>query len=259
MLSKDQLKKLSNHYKIDIFSIQREYSQIIFLHGLYQQISSKDIIFKGGTAIRLLYHSQRFSEDLDFTTKLSKNNLILDLNKALRYFKNFYNDATYKKTHGKEFDNSYTLILKYSIPELTYPSSLHLDFSLRENTIQNPKQEIINLFVYPLEISRPYIQTMTKEEIIAEKIQAFFGRNKLRDLYDLAFLLQQDKASMELINNKLAYYSEVFSKERFLNKLKNISLIDFKNDLYPFLPINERNDQTYHNSIEIVKQYINEI
>src|SRR3989338_2183614 len=74
MITEDQIRALSKHYSIDEFSIMREYIQIIFLTELFAQKSSDRIFFKGGTALRLLYNSLRFSEDLDFTSLITNTN-----------------------------------------------------------------------------------------------------------------------------------------------------------------------------------------
>jgi len=45
------------------------------LSELFSSKASEKIYFKGGTAIRLLLKSGRFSEDLDFTSTLSASEL----------------------------------------------------------------------------------------------------------------------------------------------------------------------------------------
>jgi len=72
MIKQKTLTELSKEKKIDQFSVLREILQISFLNQLYQQTKSKDIYFKGGTCLKLLYNSNRFSEDLVFSTTLEK-------------------------------------------------------------------------------------------------------------------------------------------------------------------------------------------
>ena len=48
-------------------NIAREEYQMLFLKTLLESHWGKDLVFKGGTALRLAYQSLRFSEDLDFT------------------------------------------------------------------------------------------------------------------------------------------------------------------------------------------------
>ena len=68
MITTDQIKDLSIIFQMDEYSIFREYLQLVFLSYLYQEKEASKIIFKGGTALRLLFGSPRFSEDLDFST-----------------------------------------------------------------------------------------------------------------------------------------------------------------------------------------------
>lgn len=46
----------------------REYFQHLFLSYFYRQEQTDKMYFKGGTALRFLYKSPRFSEDLDFSS-----------------------------------------------------------------------------------------------------------------------------------------------------------------------------------------------
>ena len=48
-------------------NIVREYFQHIFLGELYKLPDAEKLLFKGGTALRIIYGSPRFSEDLDFS------------------------------------------------------------------------------------------------------------------------------------------------------------------------------------------------
>ena len=82
MITKKQIEDLSKHFQIDEFTIMREYLQILFLTYLYGEKEADKIFFKGGTAIRLLFGSTRFSEDLDFSV-LDTRASILKLVKRL--------------------------------------------------------------------------------------------------------------------------------------------------------------------------------
>ena len=66
---------LANKQEIDAYTILREYIQIRFLDIFFRVVKPKTIFFKGGTALRLLYGSERFSEDLDFTVPSKENPL----------------------------------------------------------------------------------------------------------------------------------------------------------------------------------------
>src|SRR3989338_8236364 len=48
-------------------NVIREYCEHLFLAFLYQLPGSDKLLFKGGTALRIVFRSPRYSEDLDFT------------------------------------------------------------------------------------------------------------------------------------------------------------------------------------------------
>ena len=68
MISENFIKDLAKKYQTSELNVRREYFQHIFLSYFYQQAKAKNIFFKGGTALRLIYNSPRFSEDLDFNS-----------------------------------------------------------------------------------------------------------------------------------------------------------------------------------------------
>ena len=67
MIELKTLKQFSNRNQTTLDNVVREYFQHLFLSFLYQEKKSECLLFKGGTALRLIWQSPRFSEDLDFT------------------------------------------------------------------------------------------------------------------------------------------------------------------------------------------------
>src|SRR3990167_5821633 len=67
MLSRDSLEKFTKLQQTSVQNVVREYCQHLFLSFLYQNPGSEKMLFKGGTALRIILKSPRFSEDLDFT------------------------------------------------------------------------------------------------------------------------------------------------------------------------------------------------
>lgn len=68
MISNEALEKLATQYQTGVFpNIVREYFQHVFLSELYKLPETEKILFKGGTALRIINGSPRFSEDLDFS------------------------------------------------------------------------------------------------------------------------------------------------------------------------------------------------
>ena len=67
MLEKRLIQQLTDRYQTTADNVVREYFQHLFLAQLYQEKGSDRLLFKGGTALRIIWQSPRFSEDLDFT------------------------------------------------------------------------------------------------------------------------------------------------------------------------------------------------
>ena len=72
MISEDTIQAIAKKEQATELNVRREYFQHVFLSHLYRQSESDQTYFKGGTALRLIYRSQRYSEDLDFDTPRSE-------------------------------------------------------------------------------------------------------------------------------------------------------------------------------------------
>ena len=76
MISQSVVKKLATKFQTTEMNIQREYIQHLFLSHFYKEASTDKILFKGGTALRIIYGSPRFSEDLDFSSTIREKKQI---------------------------------------------------------------------------------------------------------------------------------------------------------------------------------------
>jgi predicted nucleotidyltransferase component of viral defense system len=71
MITSDAIRALAAKLQTTELNVRREYCQHLFLSYFYHQPLTDQIYFKGGTALRMLYNSPRFSEDLDFSSSLA--------------------------------------------------------------------------------------------------------------------------------------------------------------------------------------------
>ena len=248
MITLSQIKELSRKSNINESVIAREYVQLSILRELYSTNFSKNIYFKGGTALRLIYGGKRFSEDLDFTVTMSD---ALFTNGIAKIFDNLRSLYPYE-IKEKETLTGKTYLLTAKINGMSAPSYVRLDFSMRESVIE-PVESILKTD-YPI-ILQNFISTLSKNEILAEKIRAIMTRNKLRDLYDAWLLLEIGAVlDINLINKKLAYYNESFDESKLLDALEKFQKNDFIVDLRPFVPINERSK--LGNFFDYIKGYL---
>jgi len=79
MISQLKIIQLSQQLQTTELNIRREYIQHLFLSYFYKQNGSDLFLFKGGTALRIVFNSPRFSEDLDFSSKKTGLKAIEDI------------------------------------------------------------------------------------------------------------------------------------------------------------------------------------
>jgi predicted nucleotidyltransferase component of viral defense system len=237
MITPEQIRNLSRKFNIDRFSVIREYLQIVFLSNLYAQKETDKIFFKGGTALRLLYDSFRFSEGLDFTSLLSGKKLLKVLEKILKDINLVVPNATLEKMRIS--NTGVTGFLSFKTEELKFPLNVHLDFSLREKPLTS-KESILET-LYPIG-PYPVICHLEAEEILAEKIRAIIVRAKGRDFFDVWFLLtKQVQINWRMVNKKMLYYKKRVSFEDLVRKIKAVDSKKMAQDLGKFLPLQQRN------------------
>ncbi|MCG2691737.1 nucleotidyl transferase AbiEii/AbiGii toxin family protein, partial [Microgenomates group bacterium] len=206
MLTEDQIDELSQVFKIDRFSVFREYLQLVFLNELYLLKESVEIFFKGGTAIHLILNSPRFSEDLDFSTLLRKKVIAQTISRAVRKIQTQIPEATLEQLY--ETGKSIRFKLKYQTALFKYPFRIKIDFQTREKPVFIEKTPLATQFPVPF---FPIISRLSDQEILAEKIAALLTRLKGRDFFDLWFLLiKKIKIDERLIKKKLAENNKKF-------------------------------------------------
>lgn len=222
MITKDQIKNLSGIFQIDEFSIFREYLQLTFLSYLYQEKSASEIFFKGGTALRLLFGSPRFSEDLDFSTNYND----LEITKLLKKIEEKINkelpSLTIKSLHkGKE---GIRFRITYRQDNFKYPFSIRLDFHRQKSIVNTQVSTLTTQF--PIMIF-PQIVHLSGEGILIEKFEALDSRNKGRDIFDIWFLLSRGIHTKKL-------------KGKIIKNLKLFPQAILEKDLGKFLPRSQK-------------------
>jgi len=231
MISKEELKEYALTKKLNLGQAEINYFQNIILFILYQNFG-KELVFKGGTALNIVYGLPRFSEDLDFT--LSKE---IDIKDIVQHGLNrFYLESEITEKRNK---NSFNYIIRIKGPlYIGIKESLcriELDFSLREKVCLEPKISTIGRLL--LELPQFDVIVMNPKEILAEKVRAIITRKKARDVYDLWFLIEMGtNIDFDLIAEKLRYYEKKYSFSDFKRNL-NLKKDIWESELKPLLKI----------------------
>lgn len=237
MLDREAAQDFAKKLKIDLFTVYREYLQLLFLKYFYNQKESEKIYFKGGTALRFLFDSFRFSEDLDFTSLLTEKKVQILITKTLQDLKKEVEEISFKKT--ETIANSFSARLFQKIPEFRFPLTLRLDFSFREKPLLPDTSYIETIFpVGPF----PQVSHLKIEELLAEKVRAVLTRKRGRDIFDLYFILSRKiPIDWKLINKKMALYKKKANLEKLTKAIREFPQEEIKNDLTKFLPLTHRN------------------
>src|SRR5581483_5089399 len=144
MISNDALRQLAHRYQTTELNVRREYIQHLFLSYFYQQPQTDKIYFKGGTALRVLYDSPRFSEDLDFSSSLTSLHPIEQA--VLETFAEIERENISPELHeSKRTSGGYLAILTFQMQ--TDMISLQLDVSLREGRKKGEPVTVVSSYI----------------------------------------------------------------------------------------------------------------
>jgi len=232
MIDKETLIRVSKFTGMKPFQQEKNYIQLLILKSVYS-ICSRELVFKGGTALTFFYNLNRFSEDLDFTLTKSFNfkNLVSEVGKDLEAF-GVRNNIIILEDNP----NSFSFRIGAEGPLFTKEIErcfVRVEISKREKLIK--EVDIKELKPIYTDISPFLVTVMNVEEILAEKVRALLYRVKSRDLYDVWFLLKNGtKFDIDLINKKLSYYERVFDKNEFITKISSLEK-SWANELKPII------------------------
>ncbi|PIP53056.1 hypothetical protein COX08_03080 [Candidatus Beckwithbacteria bacterium CG23_combo_of_CG06-09_8_20_14_all_34_8] len=231
MITTQNIQILSQRFQTTQQNIRREYLQHLFLSYFYQQPGSLDILFKGGTALRIAFSSPRFSEDLDFSTQIYNTNTIENIIvSTLTEIERINIKASINES--KETSGGYFADINFQFNNIEIP--ILLQFSKRKS---NDTQEIITI---SNDFIPPYIISMlNREQLFTEKIQALLTRGKPRDFFDIYFLIrsnfisQTQKLLLQQVETKLESTKINFNFElkQFLPKSHWPTIKDFRHNL----------------------------
>jgi len=212
----------------------------MFLYLLYTR--TQDLILKGGTCLRIVYRSNRYSEDLDFNGRGSVESVRQILQQTTRDLARFGVQATaineWVSQHGYAFHLSFKGPLANH--RVTTWSGIDIDVSLREDDwVVTPVRSFLNASTWGYDdIPAFTLSHLSRSDIFAEKVRAFFERKQPapRDLYDLWLLLETgETVNIDLINQRMARLQRTFEYGDFA-KLVAVLRNGWEQDLKHLLP-----------------------
>jgi len=192
MITRQFIADTATKYQTTEGNVAREYCQHLFLSYFYKKPKSEKVLFKGGTALRLIFKSPRFSEDLDFSAINSGTITISEINELIESvmadMKNEGIECEKKVNPGTQGETTggYFAIIKMKM--LEFDSEIRLQISFR-----SPNEAISSTTLAQNDFIAPYVMIyLTESLLVSEKIQALLERKKPRDFFDLYFILRSN-------------------------------------------------------------------
>jgi predicted nucleotidyltransferase component of viral defense system len=233
MLTRAQIQRLAQRQGIGVQAQERDYLQHLLLFLLYSK--SQLLVFKGGTALRIVYKGNRYSEDLDFNGPGDVASIKELWQRVLRDLRDFGVNAEiryeWQSDVGYSFDVSYQGPL-YDGRDRT-KGKVRVDISTRQEKVDAQRELVTSEY----DDIRPFVTTVISlEHLLAEKVRALFMRSKARDVYDIWLLTSQGvRIDRDLVRKKLALYDVALSKANLEEALEKAKA-DWIRDLRPLLP-----------------------
>ncbi len=217
-------------------NILREYLQYKILEIIFNSEFASKLAFLGGTALRIIYDNNRFSEDLDF------DNFGLT-QEEFTGLANTVKNGLEKQGFEVEADNVFkgAFRCKIKLPNILFSNELspmtseklmiqidtapHSFSFIPEKKILNKFDVFTSVFAVPVDV------------ILSQKIYAALNRKRAkgRDFYDIIFLLSFTKPNYEYLKEKMAISNSVLLKNKLLEIASEFDFKELAKDVEPFL------------------------
>jgi len=213
MMDLNKIKKTAEKDNVNMALIFKEHVQLVILEYLFRKGFFSQLVFQGGTALRLAYQGVRYSEDLDFVLKKR------DLDVFKRAGEQLQPLASHIKKLIPMITGARLKAQKETDTFRRYCLIVETDFL---NAKDKTNIEIANVPSYdhhtvmirhPDLALAPAVTVETVDEILSDKILAFAARKyiKGRDIWDVYFILNMlnipmSQKIMSMVKKKIKDY-----------------------------------------------------
>jgi len=216
--------------------ILREYFQHKILNLVYQSKYSNQLIFLGGTALKIIYGNPRFSENLDFDNLgISQN----DFNLLTNSIKKSLEKEGYKIETRNVFKGAFRCYLKILevLFELKLTEHKSEKILIQLDTAPHkfsyiPEDYLLQKF----EVYR-WIKVVPIDIILSQKIATIMERKRTkgRDFFDIVFLYSKTKPNYQYLDSRLGIKNKDQLKKTLIKIAKELDFRALTDDVEPFL------------------------
>ena len=200
MIKPIEIKRHAHKSGVRDTQIEKDYVLTWILFGISRnERLSTALAFKGGTVLKKVYiEVYRYSEDLDFTLlkeDLMNEELFDDFEKLFEFVKEEANITLQRIEDTEHESGSINFYIGYTGPLGGTNKQVKIDITRKEILEFDPMMKPI--FIHYSDLDEFKILSYTLEEVLIEKMCALMGRSQPRDLYDLWYLLEHEKMSIQ--------------------------------------------------------------
>jgi predicted nucleotidyltransferase component of viral defense system len=233
MLTRTQIQRLAQRHGIGVQAQERDYLQCLLLFLLYSK--SQQLVFKGGTALRVVYRGSRYSEDLDFNGPQDVPALRELWQAVLGSLGGFGIHAEIRQEWQSEV--GYSFDVSYQGPlydgRARTKGKVRVDISMHQEKTDTRRELVSSDY----DDMRPFVATVISSEyLLAEKVRVLLMRSKARDVFDIWLLINQGvPMNKALVRKKLAPYKVALTSANMEAALEK-ARAGWTRDLRPLLP-----------------------
>lgn len=218
-------------------SMLKEYLQYKILNSIFNSNCAAKLVFLGGTALRVIYGSSRFSEDLDFDNFNLSEQEFMDLSKVVQKDLSLEGLEVEISAAAK---NAYRI--KIRIPKLLFDSGLSVisehKILIQVDTVpQNfeyvPDKPFLNKFDIFTQIN-----VAPKTLLLSQKIFASVNRKRImgRDFFDIVFLHGIGaRPDFGYLKKNIGVDNQKDLKKYLLKRTKGLNFDELAKDVEPLL------------------------
>jgi len=248
VVNEEKAKGNSNSY---IRNKLKELLQIYVINYIYTDLRyNKNLIFTGGTCLKIIYDLPRLSEDLDFDylNDIDTAQLIDDVEEYFKKHLQYKKIATSLKQRGSQIVLKFPVLHNLGLADVNESDLLYVKLDFLKNPSKFYDLLITSKSIYGFNfVARHY----DLPSLMSGKLHAILLREKLtgtenrqtvkgRDYFDLLWFLKKSvKPNIKRLSEMLGKEIDMKSlKEQLDLKVKNVVLgykSDFKSDLLPLI------------------------
>lgn len=217
-------------------AILREYLQYKVLQAIFESSHASQLAFLGGTALRILYGNNRFSEDIDLDNFGLSWEAFSDLSEGIRRFLELEGFQVEIQALARDAFHCHI-----RFPALLYQQGLsplpgekiliQVDSAAQFYTYQ-PEIKLLNKFdVYTQVRAAPLAL------LLSQKIYTAVNRKRAkgRDFYDISFLFSRVQPDYDFLQQKMGITSPQELRAEFRQRIAGYDFQLLARDVAPFL------------------------